>query len=264
MCDGESTLYESTVPRQHPISVWLEVSRTSIGRHALLLCTEADGRRTGVFSELQAVVRGHYLAPETMARRVASLGAPRAAVLLREHFPRSKIGRSADVGEILATEVVEQYLEYLVPIRRLRWKDGREMALRGDDVIGINGTSGRLRLLKGEAKSRAALTASVVAEAGSALDRGRGRPTRHTALFVAERLREQDQDELAEALESAVLNGFQSVPIEHMVFVLAGNKVESLLRAHLESVATRGTVRYAIGLRVRDHGRFITSLYREL
>lgn len=263
MSGGDSTARETMDTPEHPMSIWLEASRASVGRHALLLLSERDGQRSGVLASLQAIARGHYVPPERMARYVEVLGAPRAALLLREHLPTTTIARSADAGEILATEVVEHHLGFVVPIRRLRWKDGREVALRGDDVIGVDGALGALRLLKGEAKSRARLSARVVEEAGEALDRNRGRPTPHTVLFIADRLRELGDDGLAEALENAVLSGFHGVPIEHMVFVLAGNSVEALLRGHLEAASGRRLVRRAVGLRIPDHSEFIASLFEE-
>ena len=43
------------------------------------------------------------------------------------------------LGEILATEAVPAIVPtFQVPIKRLRWLDGRESALRGEDVIGIS------------------------------------------------------------------------------------------------------------------------------
>ncbi len=42
------------------------------------------------------------------------------------------------MGEILATEFIEFQTEFRIPVRRLRYKDGREMALRGDDFLGVN------------------------------------------------------------------------------------------------------------------------------
>ena len=46
--------------------------------------------------------------------------------------------RSGDLGEIYATEWIDAHSGgYRAPIKRLRWKDHRNMAMRGDDVIGI-------------------------------------------------------------------------------------------------------------------------------
>ena len=71
------------------------------------------------------------------SKRVADLGAPETSEILKELLPTTKKSRSGDAGEILATEIAEDKLHYQVPIRRLRWKDGREAALRGDDIVGV-------------------------------------------------------------------------------------------------------------------------------
>jgi hypothetical protein len=63
-------------------------------------------------------------------------------------MPQQAKGRLGDLGEILATELVEERINLRVPVRRLRDKDGRNMAMRGDDFIGAGyGTDGKLWLL---------------------------------------------------------------------------------------------------------------------
>jgi len=246
----------------HLVEQWLQVSQSAVGRHSLWLLSERDGRRPAILDDLRELVRGHYVDSKTTAKRLAALGAPKTAELLREHVPMRKKGRSGDLGEILATELAERHLKYEIPIRRLRWKDGRKMALRGDDLIGIaRDKTNKLLMLKGESKSRATLSSAVLEEAGSALDGDRGRPTRHSVLFIAERLREQGHDALAEELEEAVLNSFRGVPVAHMLFVLTGSSLKNLLSTHLTAVAKKRRVRHAVGLRIADHGKFIELLF---
>lgn len=235
---------------------------SEVGRHILRICEERDGSRDEVLDDLRNLVRGHYVDPQITAKRMASLGAPKTAALLREHIPTMKKARSGDLGEVLATELAELELNYDVPIRRLRWKDGREMALRGDDILGVarNGKN-KLLLLKGESKSRAVLSTAVLDEASGALDSDRGRPTRHSVLFVAERLRDLGKDELAEELEEAVLNSFRGIPVAHMLFVLTGGPPKDLLETHLRGAAKKRRVRHTIGVRIPDHGKFIDLLF---
>ena len=188
--------------------------------------------------EIRSLVRSHYVDPSVTAKRIADLGAPKTARILREHLPTTKTARSGDLGEVLATEIAEHTLNFNVPIRRLRWKDGRNMALRGDDIIGIRcDAKGKVEFLKGESKSRTALTTGVLDEAGAALDRDRGRPTRHSVIFVAERLRELGNDLLATRLEEAVLDSFSGRPVEHFLLALTGGNPKSLLTAHLTACA---------------------------
>jgi len=228
------------------------------------MLTERDGSRASILDDLRELVRGHYVDPKLTAKRIASLGAPKTAALLREHVPTRKKARSGDLGEVLATELAEQQLQYDVPIRRLQWKDGREMALRGDDIIGVARNKDKLLLLKGESKSRATLSTAVLDEAGGALDSDRGRPTRHSVLFVAERLRELGEDDLAEQLEEAVLASFSGVSVAHMLFVLTGGPPKNLLETHLKGAAKKKRLRHAVGVRIKDHANFIELLFGEL
>jgi hypothetical protein len=118
--------------------------------------TEKDEGRETIMADLAETVRSHYDSLGRIADDVAELGYANASAILRERLPRGKIARSGDLGEILASELTEEKLGFQVPVRRMRFKDGREVALRGDDFIGIayDQERERLRLLKGESKSR--------------------------------------------------------------------------------------------------------------
>ncbi len=250
---------------RHVLKRWLTAVSADVGIHALVLLSETSGARPSIIDDLRTTIRSHYVDPKLTARRLASLGAPKTARLFREHLPLTKKARSGDLGEIIATEIAEQHLQYAVPIRRLRWKDGRNMALRGDDVIGLTrDKKNKLMFLKGESKSRAALTTAALDEAGAALDRDLGRPTRHSVLFVAERLRDLEKDALAQEIEDAVLQSFNGTRLEHMLFVLAGSAPGKLLTEHLKSAARKSHRRYAIGVYIKDHGKFIEKLFSEL
>lgn len=248
----------------HVIHRWLSRADEAVGAHRLMVFTEVAGGRDVCMADIRDVVRAHYVAGDIQAARLAAHGAVRTAALLREHLPTGKRARSGDLGEILATEIAEQHLGYEVPIRRLRWKDGREMALRGDDIVGVaRGDDNRLRLLKGESKSRLALTTGVISAASTALGTEAGRPGRHAVLFVAERLREQGQDDLAADLEDAVLQSFRGIPVEHLLFTLNGNDARALLGTHLAGHEAAQT-RYAVSVRITDHGELVHTLYEAL
>jgi hypothetical protein len=241
---------------------WLITASSKVGRHPLHIMTEVAGTRPAAVQELRKILQSHYVAPEIATKRLADLGAPKTAQILRQHLPTTKIQRSGDLGEVLATEIAEHVLKYNIPIRRLRWKDGREMALRGDDLVGIRaGANGSLEFLKGESKSRTVLATSVLDEAGSALDRDHGRPSRHSVIFVAERLREREEHILAVQLEEAALQSFTRRPIQHLLFILTGGPPKNLLTSHLSSCAGNRRIRNAVAVQIADHASFIRVLY---
>ena len=58
-------------------------------------------------------------------------------MILRALLPQTPRARSGDLGEILASELVKDETNLRLPVRRMRFKDGREVVMRGDDFIGV-------------------------------------------------------------------------------------------------------------------------------
>ena len=126
---------------------------------------DATGLRAGFARQCAR----HYDSLNRIADDVVQLGYEIAAKILRERLPRTKKARSGDLGEILASELVEEKLNFNVPVRRMRYKDGREVPLRGDDFIGVRyDKEDGLRLLKGESKSRKVLGEDAITAARKA------------------------------------------------------------------------------------------------
>ncbi|MDE2372044.1 MAG: DUF1837 domain-containing protein [Burkholderiales bacterium] len=243
---------------------WCECERTGEPQKQLWRLTERAGGRAAVAARLPEVVRSHYDDAARVAEDIRDLGYPLAAAILAERMPRSIRARSGDLGEILATELVEERMGFTVPVRRLRYKDGREMALRGDDFIGVRtGADQHLHFLKGESKSRAALAGATIKEARDALKRDGGRPTATSLLFVADRLMEQADER--QALGRRIRNevATRAAPpgrIGHMLFTLSGNATPQALQDDLlaaEAVRPHAVVH----LRIEDHQAFIQATY---
>jgi hypothetical protein len=117
---------------------WCLSDDEPVGPHFRRVMTgQAASLPTGI-QATAAIVPGHYASEEQVARALARLGKPAAAALIQGKLPTTKAIRSGDLGEIYATEWIDAHSGgYRAPIKRLRWKDHRNMAMRGDDVIGI-------------------------------------------------------------------------------------------------------------------------------
>jgi hypothetical protein len=205
----------------------------------------------------------HYASPEKLARVFEKLGKEAVANFLRTELPTRKSLRSGDMGEILATEYIDERTEFAAPVKRLRWKDHREMAMRGDDVIGVRlpGEGKRIRFLKVEAKSEATLQTRTIEKARVALDGDDGLPSSHALSFMSQRLFEMGLEEVADAIDLAQLDqGIGAAQVVHMLFAFSGNNPRGFLKADLENYA--GPVRQqSVGLRINDHQEFIASVY---
>jgi hypothetical protein len=165
----------------------VSVDETAGNHHRRVMTAQAASPPTGIQASA-AIVPGHYASEEQVARALARLGKPEAAALIQGKLPTSKAIRSGDLGEIYATEWIDAHSgDYRAPIKRLRWKDHRNMAMRVDDVRGIlqDAQTQRLHFLKTEAKSRVTLTGQVLTEARAGLDKDGGLPSAHALAFIS-------------------------------------------------------------------------------
>lgn len=246
---------------------WCASVDEPVGNHTRRVMTgQAAQLLTGI-QATAAIMPSHYASEENVARALARLGKPAAAALIQGKLPTTKQIRSGDLGEIYATEWIDAHSGgYRAPIKRLRWKDHRNMAMRGDDVIGIHqdNQTQRLHFLKTEAKSRGNLTAQVLNEARAGLDKDGGLPSAHALSFISARLLELDNLPLADAIEDALLkHGIPLQNVKHLLFTFSGNAPDALLTASLR--AYPGPVhQWGVGLRVEGHGDFIGAVYDQV
>lgn len=246
---------------------WCRSANALVGNHKLRFLTgEPANLATGIKATAK-VIPAHYAAEEQISRALARLGKQAAATLIQDKLPTTKAIRSGDLGEIYATEWIDAHSGgYVAPVKRLRWKDHRNMAMHGDDVIGmrVDPQSQRLRFLKAEAKSRVRLTAQVLAEARTGLDKDGGSPSAHALAFISARLVELGNLPLADAIDDTLLkHGIPTENVRHLLFTFSGNIPEALLTESLQ--AYQGTIpQWGVALRVEGHGEFVGAVYERV
>jgi len=245
---------------------WCDRAVADVGAHGMSVLSARPKDLSSAQDAVAAVVPSHYASEEHIAGILQRLGKIAAADFIREKLPVGKSIRSGDLGEILATEYIEEETSYDVPIKRLRWKDHREMAMRGEDVIAIerDAATSRLRFLKGEAKSRATLAAPVITEARAALDKDNGLPSAHALSFISERLMEGGDTVLADAIDDAQLkDGIAARNVRHLLFTFSGNDPTRLHRSSLENYQG-GIPQSTVGICVTTHVEFVRTVYEKV
>jgi hypothetical protein len=242
---------------------WCQSVDEHVGDHFRSVLTAFPANLPVGINATTAIVPEHYASEEHVARALARLGKPAAAALIQGKLPTTKSIRSGDLGEIYATEWIAEFSVYRAPIKRLRWKDHRNMAMRGDDVIGIflNPQTQQLCFLKVEAKSRATLTARTLTEARAGLDKDGGKPSPHALSFISERLFELNDLPLADAIDEALLkHGIPIQNVRHLLFTFSGNAPGNMLVAALHGYP--GPInQWGVGLHVEGHAAFIGAVY---
>lgn len=240
-----------------------EASNENVQGHTFTIIELKPTEFDSLVSELVDILPSHYIAPESIADILFRLGKGAAAQKLRDKIPEVMNIRSGDVGEVITTDYIEEYTDFDVPIRKLRWRDHRDMAMRGDDVIGIHidQTSQTIRFLKAEAKSYKALNRPVLNKARKELDNDEGLPAPHALAFIIDRLKELGNAQLADLLEKVQLvDGISANQVEHLLFTFTASNPATLQKEAFE--AYDGTIKQtSVGFRVSGHQELIESVY---
>jgi hypothetical protein len=100
---------------------WCAKKESEDQRKHLWTLVEKGGGRDAIRDRLAETMRSHYERLDRIADDIARLGYEGAAELLRTVMPRNAKARSGELGEILATELVEEETGFRVPVRRLRY-----------------------------------------------------------------------------------------------------------------------------------------------
>ena len=210
--------------------------------------------------EIGPKIKEHYVTEKILLK----WGRPKIAAYVARKIPTSMMGKSGDLGEILAAEYINSgYLPFVVPINRLRWKDSRDLPMRGEDVIGFAFDARPLRFLKGEAKSGKKITEAVVRAAREALTKNSGLPLPYTLSFIMERLFETNQDAKAELIEEYVNNKLpEHSQVTHLIFTFSQNDPATLLKDDAKN-AKKPIVHHAVGLCVPRHQELIAAVFTQ-
>jgi hypothetical protein len=240
---------------------WCKITTQLVNAHDLKVLALPDDKFDVGCKSTASAVPAHYAAPERVAGILQKLGKEKAAKYLRDKLPQLPKIRSGDLGELLATEFIREHTPYTVPINRLRWKDHRNMPLRGDDVIGVTEDEVEIAFLKSEVKSRKSLSASVVASARAALDANGGLPSPHALAYVSDRLHETGQDALSDRiLRSQLQDGITVHQVEHLLFTFSANTPGKLLEADLNAYG--GQIHQNdVGFHAVKHQEFIATVF---
>jgi hypothetical protein len=241
-----------------------EVTEHIVNNHKFKVLTLKPHEFDNLKNALIGLLPDYYVDPQSIAGTLARLGKPAVAQKLLTKIPEVKNIRSGDIGEVLASDYIEESLGYNVPIRKLRWRDHRNMAMRGDDVIGIivDQQQQSIKFLKAEAKANKILGRGILDDARKELDLDDGFPAPHALEFVAERLRETGNQALSDLIEKVQLvDGIRANQVEHLLFTFTASNPATLQKESFD--AYDGNIKQtSVGFRVTEHQELIAGVYQ--
>lgn len=240
-------------------SSWCEPPKDeAVGRHTSRVIVSVDDA-AGI-DAVVALLPQMYAKKKNLKRIAKRYGKTGVANLMSAKVPKTKGGRSGDMGEVLGTAYVQTTLGYSTGPSRLIERDHQEWALRGDDVLGAKLDGRNLKLVKVEAKSRAQARRVTIAEAREGLRRNGDLASPHSLTQFAERLLSSNEA-LSDAINDILQNqGLRPEHLTHVMFIFAGNHPISPIREDLS--AYKGYVaQTTVTVQVQAHQDFIARSY---
>lgn len=242
---------------------WCVATKESVNGHEMTVLDAEPKKVNAAVKTLAKLIPSQYASGARVAHLMKTLGKTAVAEFIEEKLPTTKPIRSGDLGEILGTSYLGEFTAFKHGVQRLRWKDHRNMSMRGEDVLafGVDTATGDVLVLKGEAKSRVSLTGTTVTAARKALSANKGRPSAHAISFLADRCFEQGEAHLTDLLDTAQLKTrIKASQVTHLMFTFSGNDPAAHLRRDLQSY-TGSIEQISVGLRVVEHQKFIKSVF---
>jgi len=241
---------------------WCTVVTTPVGGWELKVLTADAGQIDFAVKAISAAIPDQYTSEGRLADIMKKLGKVKTAQFIETSLPTSNSVRSGDLGEVLGVTYLAEFTEFKLHVKRLRWKDHRNMAMRGEDILAFAvSDEGNLLVLKGEAKSRKTLNATTIKDARKALAANNGRPSAHAMAFMATRYFEIGDKAMTDLLDQAQLDEqLTQEQVTHMMFILSGNNPTNQLTNDL-SGCTGAMRQISVGVVVTTHQEFIKSVF---
>jgi len=119
------------------IKDWCKRTDTKVKSYKLTYFEADAAQFNWAVASVADVVPSHYAAASRVSHILDRLGKTKAAEYVATKLPTGAKSRSGDIGEILASSYVTEFTGYKIGVLKLRWKDHREMAMRGDDILAV-------------------------------------------------------------------------------------------------------------------------------
>lgn len=207
-----------------------------------------------VIAPLQQMLVRHHLSTDAVRRdeerrqALERLGHGNlAAGVLR--YPASATTRKGNLAEITLAEYLVTTTRVTLPIYRLRYNPNVDQSMKGDDVLAFDLDSDPVRIIVGEAKYRATSTKAAVEEMVTGLLRSYRSGLPASLTFVAERLYETSQVELADRVMNCVmLFAEERLRLDYVGLLMSDSRSASRVIEHTSADLLLEIVNFASGV----------------
>lgn len=212
----------------------------------------STGREQTV-EQLRAALIEHHVSAAMIAqdrrkiKNLRALGYPIDEASVRR-FPTSDTTRKGNLAEVFLAEYICAASGACLPVYRLRYNPNIEQSMKGDDVLAFDFTSKRPHIIIGEAKFRGTPSKKAIQDIVSGLVRSHQAGLPASLQFVADRLYELNQIELADRVEDCSIKMAQGrLDLSYVGLLLSDDKSKSKVHDHT-TAELRSLVMISLGI----------------
>lgn len=212
-----------------------------------------DEERSSTIGQIRKALIKHHVSAamihqdQRKIKNLKALGYPVNEDVVHR-FPLSDTTRKGNVAEVFLAEYIcaSSYAE--LPVYRLRYNPNVEQSMKGDDVLAFDFTTERPRIIVGEAKFRGTPSKKAVHDIVSGLVRSHQAGLPASLQFVADRLYELDNIDLANRVSDCALemaNG--RLELTYIGLLLSNATSRAKINRHTDG-ALRNLVMISLGM----------------
>lgn len=216
--------------------------------------TERPSSRPKTITFLREAITRHHASSEQRQRRMEMDAAlQRQGLPTRSLYPTREDTRKGNLAEIVLAEYIIANEPVSLPIYRLRYNTNVEQSMKGDDVLAFDLDANPVRIIVGESKFRADPRKQHVEEIVDALLRSHQVQVPTSLSFIAERLYDQQQPELARKVEQCeILIAQGQVQLDYVGLLLGGRAAARHVQDHTRDGEPRRLVMISLCLDTPD------------
>lgn len=219
----------------HPFAVSLvstDGTTASDINHRML---EENGHIDTLVDFMVPALQNHHISAIALERRkdlLESLGIHNAPTL-PSPYPHTDKTRKGNFAEIFLAEYLKSTTEAQLPVYRLRFNPNVEQSMKGDDVLLFDLDSDPVRIIVGEAKFRGTPSRQAVLDTINGLVRSNRAGLPISLMFVAERLFEEDMNNLAMRVQNcAILFATNNLRIDYVGLLMSNRNARDYVNNH--------------------------------
>jgi len=215
--------------RTHPLAVSLLSTDITTACGVAHRKLEENGHNDVFLDFMVPALQTHHISLEALERRrdlIQSLRVVNAPPIPPSPYPQNPTTRKGNFAEVFLAEYLRSTTEAQIPVYRLRYNPNVEQSMKGDDVLLFDMDSKPMRIIVGEAKFRGTPTRQAVVDTINALVRSNKAGLPVSLMFVADRLFEEGNNDMAKKVQScAMLFATDKLQIDYVGLLMSNRNV---------------------------------------